>query len=152
MALFLFTRAMLEGREIEIFNHGQLIRDFTYVDDIVEGVIRVLDKAATPDATFDPMVPSPATSTAPYRIFNIGNGQPVPLMEYVAAIEDCLGITAKKKFLPMQPGDVMATSSDTSALAQWVGFRPGTSVRDGVARFVDWYKSFYSVNTVQGGS
>lgn len=149
MALFLFTKAILEGREIEIFNHGQLVRDFTYVDDIVEGVVRVLDKPATPDPEFDACFPSPATSVAPYRIFNIGNGQPVPLMDYIAAIEECLGVTARKKFLPMQPGDVLATSSDTSALAEWVGFRPGTSVRDGVAKFVDWYKSFYSIRAGQ---
>jgi UDP-glucuronate 4-epimerase len=145
MALFLFTRAMLEGRPIQVFNHGQMVRDFTYVDDIVESLIRVLDKPATPDPGFDAGValPDPATSWAPHRVFNIGNSNPTPLMEYIEAIEVDLGVTAVKEFLPMQPGDVPATAADTSALEAWTGFKPNTPVREGVARFVAWYRDFY---------
>ena len=143
MALFLFTKAILEGKPIDLFNSGQMMRDFTYIDDIVEGVIRVLDKPATPDPDFAPLSPDPGTSNAPYRIFNIGNSNPTPLMDYVGALESALGITAQKNFLPMQPGDVPATSADTSALFDWVGFKPETDVRDGVARFVKWYREYY---------
>ena len=144
MALFLFAKAMLEGRPIDVFNNGQMVRDFTYVDDIVEGVIRVTDKPAEPDPAFDPANPDPATSNAPYRVFNIGNNQPTPLMDYIAALEDALGIVAEKNFLPMQPGDVPATAASTDALDAWVGFKPNTAVRDGVARFVDWYRDHYT--------
>ena len=143
MALFKFTRAMLAGEPINIYGHGQLVRDFTYIDDIVEGVLRVLDKPATPDATYDPAAPHPGTSSAPYRIFNIGNSSPTVLMDYVAALESALGITARKNMLPIQPGDMHSTAADTSALAAWVGFTPATPVQEGVARFVDWYKDFY---------
>ncbi len=143
MALFLFTRAMLAGEPIDIFNNGKMVRDFTYIDDIVQGVVRVLDKPARPDAAFDPQQPDPATSTAPYRIFNIGNHQPTPLMDYVAALERALGIQARKNFLPMQPGDVPATFANVEALNDWVGFRPDTPVEQGVQRFVDWYRSYY---------
>ena len=144
MALFLFTRAILEGRPIDVFNHGQMVRDFTYVDDIVEGVIRVNDKPATPDRAFDPAHPDPATSNAPYRVFNIGNSQPTPLMDYIDALETALGRRAVKNFLPMQAGDVPATAADTRELDAWVGFKPATPVREGVARFVDWYRTFYT--------
>ena len=143
MALFKFTRAMLAGEPIDIYGHGQLVRDFTYIDDIVEGVLRVLDKPATPDAAYDPAAPHPGTSSAPYRIFNIGNSSPTVLMDYVAALESALGITARKNMLPIQPGDMHSTAADTSALAAWVGFTPATPVQEGVARFVDWYKDFY---------
>ncbi len=143
MALFLFTRAILEGRPIDVFNHGQMVRDFTYIDDIVEGVIRVLDKPATPSAAFDAASPDPATSNAPYRVFNIGNSQPTPLMDYIHALESAIGREARKNFLPMQPGDVPATSADTSELQAWVGFRPGTPVEVGVKRFVEWYRGHY---------
>jgi UDP-glucuronate 4-epimerase len=143
MALFLFTRAILEGRPIDVFNHGQMVRDFTYIDDIVEGVVRVIDKAATPNANFDPVAPDPATSQAPYRVFNIGNSQPTPLMDYISALEAALGRRAVKNFLPMQPGDVLATSADTSELDAWVGFKPNTPVLEGVERFVDWYRVHY---------
>lgn len=143
MALFLFTRAMLAGEPIDIFNNGKMVRDFTYVDDIVQGVVRVLDKPARPDAAFDPQRPDPATSTAPYRIFNIGNHQPTPLMDYVGALERALGIQARKNFLPMQPGDVPATFANVEALNDWVGFRPDTPVEKGVQLFVDWYRSYY---------
>lgn len=143
MALFKFTRAMLAGESIDIYGHGQLVRDFTYIDDIVEGVLRVLDKPATPDAAYDPAAPHPGTSSAPYRIFNIGNSTPTVLMDYVAALESALGTTARKNMLPIQPGDMHSTAADTSALAAWVGFTPATPVQKGVARFVDWYKDFY---------
>jgi UDP-glucuronate 4-epimerase len=146
MALFLFARAILAGEPIDIFNNGQMVRDFTYIDDIVQGVVRVLDKPATPDPAFNPMQPDPATSTAPYRVFNIGNNQPTPLMDYVAALEQALGRQARKNFLPMQPGDVPATFADVDALDRWVGFRPATPVAEGVRRFVDWYRDYYQCN------
>ena len=143
MALFLFTKAILAGEPIDIFNHGNMVRDFTFVDDIVEGLIRVLDKPATPNPAFNPANPDPATSSAPYRVFNIGNNQPTPLMDYIAALESALGVTAKKNYLPMQPGDVPATSANTDELDAWVGFKPDTAVKVGVARFVDWYRGYY---------
>jgi len=145
MALFLFTKAILAGEPIQVFNEGQMVRDFTYVDDIVESLIRVLDKPAAPDLTFDAASPNSATSWAPHRVFNIGNCNPTPLMNYIEAIESALGITATKQFLPMQPGDVPATAADTVALEAWTGFKPNTSVRDGVAQFVAWYRQFYGV-------
>ena len=145
MALFLFTKAILEGRPIDVFNHGRMKRDFTYVDDIVEGVIRTLDRVAEPDPAFDALQPNPGTSNAPYRVFNIGNHDPVELMSFVAAIEDALGMTAEKNFLPLQDGDVPATYADTAALNVWTGFAPATGVRDGVGRFVAWYRDYYKV-------
>lgn len=145
MALFLFTKAILNGEPIDVFNHGKMVRDFTYVDDIVEGVIRVMDKPADPDIAFDPANPDPATSNAPYRVFNIGNNQPTPLMEYIDALEEALGIEAKKNFLPMQPGDVPATAANTRELEAWVGFKPNTAVKKGVANFVAWYLEHYDV-------
>ena len=143
MALFKFTRAMLAGETIDVYGEGQLVRDFTYIDDIVEGVLHVLDKPATPDAAFDPLSPSPGTGLAPYRIFNIGNSAPTLLMDYIHALEEALGMVALKRMLPLQPGDMHSTAADMSALASWVGFAPHTPVRDGVARFVHWYKDFY---------
>ena len=145
MALFLFTKAILKGQAISVFNQGHMVRDFTYIDDIVEGVIRVMDKPATPNADFDASLPDPATSAAPYRVFNIGNGRPLPLMDYIFALEQALGIEAIKEFLPMQPGDVPATSADTRELEAWVGFQPNTPVADGVAKFAEWYRDFYDV-------
>ena len=145
MALFLFTKAMLEGRPIQVFNNGQMTRDFTYVDDIIESLIRLLDKPAAPDPAFDPANPDPATSWASHRVFNIGNSNPTPLMAYIEAVEQALGVSAEKQWLPMQPGDVPATAADTSALEAWVGFKPNTPVREGVARFVAWYREFYGV-------
>jgi UDP-glucuronate 4-epimerase len=145
MALFLFTRAMLAGEPIEVFNHGRMVRDFTYVADIIESLVRVLDKPATADSAFDPAAPDSATSWAPHRLFNIGNSNPTPLMEYIEALEQSLGIKAEKRFLPLQAGDVPATAADTSALEAWTGFRPNTPVREGVARFVAWYREFYGV-------
>jgi len=143
MALFLFTKAMLDGRPIDVFNHGRMVRDFTFIDDIAEGVVRVLDRAATPDPAFDPARPDPARSSAPYRVFNIGNNNPVPLLDFIEAIEQALGIQARKNFLPLQDGDVPATSADVSALAAWTGFSPATPVREGVARFVAWYRNYF---------
>jgi UDP-glucuronate 4-epimerase len=145
MALFLFTKAILDGRPIDVFNHGNMVRDFTYIDDIVEGVIRVLDKAADPDPAFDPLRPDPGTSNAPYRVFNIGNSRPTPLAEYIESLEAALGRTARRNYLPMQPGDVPATSADTTELDRWVGFKPNTPVKEGVRRFVEWYRDFYKV-------
>ena len=143
MALFLFTKAILEGRAIDVFNHGDMVRDFTYIDDIVEGVIRVLDKPAAANPAFDAIQPDPGSSNAPYRVFNIGNNQPVKLMAYIEALEAALGKVAEKNFLPMQPGDVPVTYADTSELDAWVGFKPNTAVMDGVAHFVDWYRNYY---------
>ncbi|MDA8536906.1 NAD-dependent epimerase [Alphaproteobacteria bacterium] len=146
MALFLFADAMLKNKPIDVFNDGNMIRDFTFIDDIVEGVIRVLDKPATPDVSFDALRPDPATSNAPYRVFNIGNGKPTPLMDYIRALEASLGVMARKNFMPMQQGDVPATSADTSELGKWVGFQPYTPVVDGVQKFVDWYLAHYHKN------
>jgi UDP-glucuronate 4-epimerase len=145
MALFLFTRAMLAGEPIDVYNQGQMVRDFTYVDDIIESLVRVLDKPASPDSTFDTAAPDPATSWAPHRLFNIGNSNPTPLTNYIEAIEAALGVKAQKRFLPMQPGDVPATAADTTSLEAWTGFKPNTPVREGVARFVAWYREFYGV-------
>lgn len=145
MALFLFTRAILEGRPIEVFNHGKMQRDFTYIDDIVEGVIRVCDRPPVANPAFDKHQPDPAASWAPYRVFNIGNHQPVELMTYIATLENALGKTAQKNFLPLQDGDVPATYADTSALQAVTGFAPATSVEQGIARFVDWYRGYYGV-------
>ena len=145
MALFKFTRAMLADEPIQVYNHGKMVRDFTYVDDIVEGVIRVIDRPAQPDPAWNGDVPDPAISYAPYRVFNIGNNEPVELMRYVRAAEAAIGKPAKIEMLGMQPGDVPATAADTTRLQAAVGFRPRTSVEDGVKRFVDWYRKYYRV-------
>jgi UDP-glucuronate 4-epimerase len=145
MALFLFTKAILDGRPIDVFNNGDMVRDFTYIDDIVEGVIRVVDRPAEVNPAFDPARPDPCTSNAPYRVFNIGNSQPTPLDDYIEAIEHALGRKAERHYLPMQPGDVPATSADTGELDAWVGFKPNTPVREGVRRFVDWYRKYYGI-------
>ena len=144
MALFLFTRAILAGEPIDVFNEGRMVRDFTYIDDITEGVVRAALKPATPDEGFNPHAPNPAISSAPYRIFNIGNGQPVELNSYIGALEDALGKKAEKNMLPMQPGDVVATFADCSALNAWVGFKPATPIGVGIRAFVDWYRSYYA--------
>ena len=145
MALFKFTKAILAGEIIDVYGDGKLVRDFTYIDDIVEGIMRVLDKPATADASYDSQRPNPGTSTAPYRIFNIGNNSPTVLMDYIAALEGALQTTARKQMLPIQPGDMHSTSADTRALQAWVGFSPAMPVTTGVQRFVDWYRSFYRV-------
>lgn len=145
MALFLFTRAIIERRPIDVFNHGQMQRDFTYIDDIVEGVIRVVDRVATPDAAYTPEAPNPATSAAPYRVFNIGNQNPVPLMDFIGCIERALEMKAEMRLLPLQPGDVPATYADAQALREWVGFAPATPIEVGIANFVRWYRDYYGV-------
>ncbi|MCP9882399.1 NAD-dependent epimerase [Cyanobium sp. Alchichica 3B3-8F6] len=145
MALFLFTKAILAGEPIQVFNDGKMMRDFTYVDDIIESLVRVLDKPAEPDPTFNPEAPDPSSSWAPHRVFNIGNSNPTSLIDYIKAVESALGITATKTLLPMQPGDVIATAADTSALEAWVGFKPNTPIKYGVSRFVRWYREFYGV-------
>ncbi|MDI3439254.1 NAD-dependent epimerase [Erwinia sp. V90_4] len=145
MALFKFTRAMIAGEKIDVYNHGQMRRDFTYIDDIAEAILRLQDVIPQADISWTVESGSPATSSAPYRVYNIGNSQPVTLMSYIEALESALGQTAQKNMLPMQPGDVMETSADTSALYKVIGFKPQTSVEDGVARFVAWYKDFYRV-------
>ncbi len=146
MALFLFANAIMAGRPIDVFNHGEMVRDFTFIDDIVEGVVRVLDKAAAPNPAYDAAHPDPATSDAPYRVFNIGNGDPTPLMDYIRALETALGLKAKMNMMPMQPGDVPATAADTAELGKWVGFQPYTPVHTGVQKFVEWYLSYYRRN------
>ena len=145
MAPMLFARAILAGEPIKVFNHGRMQRDFTYIDDIVEGVLRCCDKPATADPLFDPLNPDPATAAAPHRVFNIGNSQPTPLLRFIEVMEQALGREAIKTFQPMQPGDVVATAADTQALEDWVGFRPSTSIEVGVARFARWYRDFYAV-------
>ena len=145
MAPFLFTRAILAGRPIDVFNHGQMQRDFTYVDDIVEAVVRVSDRLPVPDPAYSAAHPDPATSDAPYRVFNIGNHQPVPLLDFIGCLEQQLGRVAEKRMLPMQPGDVPATCADTSALAKWIDFAPSTSLSEGIGRFVDWYRNYYAL-------
>lgn len=145
MALFLFTKAILEGRPIDVFNHGQMQRDFTFVDDIVEGVVRVVDRTAAPNPAYDADKADPATSNAAYRVFNIGNNNPVPLLDFIACIEKALGKKAEKNLLPLQDGDVPATYANTDALNEWVGFVPGTSIEQGIGRFVTWYREYYGV-------
>lgn len=145
MALFLFTKAILDGQPIDVFNEGRMRRDFTYVDDIVEGVVRVADRLPEPNLEWDGAAPDPGTSRAPYRIYNIGNNNPVELMRLIEVIEDCIGLKAEKRMLPMQPGDVPATYADVDDLMRDVGFRPATPIEVGVRRFVDWYRQFYAV-------
>jgi UDP-glucuronate 4-epimerase len=145
MALFLFTRKILAGEPIDVFNHGHHTRDFTYVDDIVEGVIRTLDRVPEPDPAYDPLQPNSATSSAPYRVYNIGNSHPVQLSHYIEVLEDCLGRKAEKNLLPLQPGDVPDTSAEVTELMDDTGYRPDTPVEEGVKRFVEWYRGYYGV-------
>ena len=143
MSPSLFTKAILEGKPIDVFNHGKMQRDFTYVGDIVEGVVRVLDKPATPNPDFDTSSPDPSSSYAPYRLYNIGNHQPVELMTFIETIENALGKKAIKNMLPMQAGDVVATFAETSELREEFGFAPSTSLEVGVGKFVDWYLDYH---------
>jgi len=145
MALFRFTRGILASEPIPVYNEGRMVRDFTYIDDIVEGVVRVLDVIASPDPQWNSDRPDPATSNAPYRIFNIGNNRPVELLHFIAALEQCLGRKAKLDLMPMQPGDVPSTMADVSDLEKATGFRPKTTVEEGIAAFVKWYREYYSV-------
>jgi len=142
MAPMLFARAILAGEPIRVFNHGRMERDFTYIDDIAEGVIRCLDKPATADPGFDPLAPNPATAAVPHRLFNIGNSRPIALLRFIDVLEQALGREAIRDLQPMQPGDVPATAADTTALEAWIGFRPTTPIETGVERFARWYRSF----------
>ena len=143
MALFLFTKSIIENKPIKIFNKGKMVRDFTYIDDIIEGLIRVIKKIPKANENFNYINPSLATSWAPYKIFNIGNSQPTKLMDFINEIENNLGIEAKKDYCEMQPGDVSCTSADTSELEKWVSFKPNTSINKGISEFIKWYRSFY---------
>ena len=143
MSLFLFTRKILAGEPIDVFNAGHHQRDFTYVDDIVNGVIAALDHTAMPDPAWNSAAPDPSASSAPYRIYNIGNQRPIPLLRYIEVLEQCLGRKAEKNFVPLQPGDVPDTWADVEALARDVGYRPSTQIEEGVARFVEWYLGYY---------
>ena len=143
MALFLFTKAILAGKPIDVFNHGQMRRDFTYIDDIVEGVLRVADRIPQPNPNWTGARPDPGTSNAPYRVYNIGNNRPVELLEMISLVEQCLGRTAEKNFLPMQPGDVPETYADVDDLVRDTSFRPGTPLAVGIARFIEWYREYY---------
>lgn len=145
MSPFLFTDAMLHGRAIKVFNHGDILRDFTYIDDIVEGVLRVVDHIPVPNPHWSAQAPDPSSSTAPYKIYNIGNSHPVKLMDFIQAIEEVIGHPAEKVYLPMQPGDVYQTDADTTALQQELGFKPNKSIKDGVRETVEWYRSFYKL-------
>ena len=145
MALFKFTRGILAGERIPVYNNGRMIRDFTYVDDIVEGVVRALDHPAAPDPRWSGEDPDPATSYAPYRVYNIGNNEPVLLLDCIAMLEESLGVKADMEFLPIQKGDVISTMADVSELERAVGFRPHTPLREGIGRFVEWYREYYKV-------
>jgi UDP-glucuronate 4-epimerase len=145
MALFKFTAGILAGQPIQVYNNGNMVRDFTYVDDIVEGIVRVIDHPAEPDPAWNGDDPNPATSYAPYRVFNIGNSQPVQLLRYIEVIEQNLGLKAKLEMMPMQAGDVPATTADVSALERAVGYAPSTPIEVGVARFVAWYREYYGI-------
>ena len=144
MAPMLFAKAILAGKPIKVFNHGKMQRDFTFIDDIVEGVIRCCDQPATSNLDFDPMQPDPATAAAPHRVFNIGNSQPTELLRFIEVMEQALGREAIKDFQPMQPGDVVATAANTEALEAWVGFKPSTPIEEGIQQFADWYQHFLS--------
>jgi UDP-glucuronate 4-epimerase len=145
MALFLFTRAIYEGKPIQVFNHGKMQRDFTYIDDIVEGVVRVMGNSPEPNPSWKGDQPDPGTSYVPYKLYNIGNNQPVTLMDFIETVEKALGKRAQKEFLDIQPGDVPATYADVDDLIQDVGFKPDTSLQVGIERFVTWYKEYYGV-------
>jgi UDP-glucuronate 4-epimerase len=145
MALFMFTKAILDGKPIEVFNYGKMQRDFTYIDDIVEGVIRVLDKPAEPDPAWSSARPDPGSSGAPYRLYNIGNHQPVDLLQFIEVLERVLGRKAEKRLHPLQPGDVPATYAEVEDIVAAVGFKPATPIEVGVQKFVDWYREYYGV-------
>lgn len=145
MALFLFTKAILESKPIQVYNRGNMERDFTYIDDIIEGVVRVIDRPAQPDRDWRGDHPLPSSSQAPYRVYNIGNGSPVKLLDFIEAIEQELGIKAERNYLPMQPGDIRVTFADTTALEREFGYRPSTGIEEGIKRFMRWYRDYYEV-------
>ncbi|HEY9658198.1 MAG TPA: NAD-dependent epimerase/dehydratase family protein, partial [Allocoleopsis sp.] len=144
---FLFTQAILAGQPIEVFNYGKMRRDFTYIDDIVEGIVRVIDRPPQPNLDWSGDTPDPGSSMAPYKLYNIGNHQPVELMHLIEVLESCLGVKAQKNFQPMQLGDVPATYADVDDLVQAVGFKPNTPIEVGVERFINWYRHYYSATT-----
>ncbi|RMF42556.1 MAG: NAD-dependent epimerase [Planctomycetota bacterium] len=143
MALYIFTKAIFEGRPIDVYNHGRMRRDFTYVDDIVEALVRLVDVVAEPDPNFDPMQPDPGSSSAPYRVYNIGNNHPEELSRFIEVLEQTIGRAAKKNYLPLQPGDVVETYADVSDLEKAIGFKPATSIEDGIRHFVNWYRAYH---------
>lgn len=145
MAPFLFTKAAFNGETIKVFNHGKMKRDFTYIDDIVKGVVRVIENPCSPDATWDSSSPNPSSSSAPYKVYNIGNSDTVQLLDFIRAVEDAAGVEVKKEFMPIQPGDVVATYADVSDLVKDMGYKPSTPVTEGIKRTVEWYRSFYNV-------
>lgn len=145
MALFLFTKAIIEDRPVDVFNYGKMRRDFTYIDDIIEGVVRVLDRPPTPNPSWDSDNPDPGTSYAPYRLYNIGNNRPVELLYFIEVVEKCLGKKAKKNLLPLQPGDVSVTYADISELERDIGFKPQTPLEVGIPRFIEWYKKYFKI-------
>jgi UDP-glucuronate 4-epimerase len=145
MAMFLFTKAILDGQPIDVFNHGKMRRDFTYIDDIVEGIVRTADHVALPNPAYSSDTPDPGTSSAPYRVYNIGNDNPVELMDMIGVLEGVLGRKAEKRMLPLQPGDVPATWANVDDLTRDVGFKPATPIDEGIRRFVAWYREFYRV-------
>ncbi|MEM2772385.1 MAG: NAD-dependent epimerase [Candidatus Pacearchaeota archaeon] len=145
MALFIFTKNILEGKPIDVYNYGKMKRDFTYIDDIVEGVVRVMVKIPQPNSNWNAQNPDPATSFAPYKVYNIGSNQPVKLLEFIETLEECLGKKAEKNFLPLQPGDVVETYADVNDLIKDVGFKPSTPIKVGIKNFVEWYKEFYKI-------
>ncbi len=145
MALFIFTKKILEGETIDVYNHGNMMRDFTYVDDIVEGVVKVIDNPSKPDENWNPENPDPSSSTAPFKVYNIGNSKPVKLMDFIEAIEKHVGKEAKKNMMPIQPGDVEVTYANVSDLTADLGFKPDTPIEEGVGKFVEWYKKYYKV-------
>lgn len=145
MALFAFTKSIIEKKPIDVYNDGKMLRDFTYVDDIVEAIIKVTEKTATSNENFDSKNPNASSSFCPYRVFNIGNNSPVHLMDYISELEFILGIKAEKNFMPMQPGDVTSTEADTTKLFEWIGFKPATTINKGISSFVHWYKDYYKI-------
>ncbi len=146
MALSIFTKAIIEGRKIKIFGEGEMYRDFTYIDDIVESIKRLINKPASKNKNFDPKNPDPSSSFAPHQIFNIGNSKPVKLLDFICSIEKCLNLEAKKEYLPIQPGEVVSTFSNNTSIESYTGFKPNTSINEGVKKFVEWYKEFYKIN------
>lgn len=145
MALFLFTKAILEGRKIDVYNHGKMKRDFTYINDIVEGIVRLIDHIPMKNEVWDPYHPDPSYSIAPYKLYNIGNNNPVELSKFIEAIEKSIGKKAIKNLLPLQPGDVVETFANVTHLEEEVGFKPATKIEDGIQSFVDWYKDYYKI-------
>ena len=148
MALFLFTKSILENKPIKVFNNGKMVRDFTYIDDVIESLIRVINKPPKPEKNFSCQEPDPSNSWCPHKVFNIGNSNPTNLIEYIDTLEDILKVKAKKEFLPIQDGDVTITASDTSKLNSWTGFKPNTSITYGISEFVKWYKEFYNISEI----